>query len=48
LVYRAGKYGEAEAYCYRARGTAFYAIAIGVGLVGMGVLFGLGNRFNLF
>ena len=41
-VYKGGRYSESELYCTRARGTACFAIAIGIGLaVGYGVLLGL-------
>lgn len=49
IVYNHGHTLESEALSERARGTSYYAIAIGIGLlVGMGVLLGLGSRFNWY
>ena len=49
VMYKSGHYLESEALSERARGTSYYAIAIGIGLlVGMGVLLGLGQRFNWY
>jgi len=49
LAYNKGRYLESEALCTRARGTAIYSMAIGVGLlVIMGLLLGLGDRFNWY
>lgn len=49
IAYYNGNYEDAEALNYRARGTAFYSIAIGVGLgIGFGILFGLGDRYGWF
>ncbi|XP_064382143.1 uncharacterized protein LOC135331046 [Halichondria panicea] len=49
VKYNQGRFLESEALCTRARGTAIYSMAIGVGLlVIMGLLLGLGARFNWY
>ena len=52
VVYKSGHYLESEALRERAKDTAIYSIAVGVGLlVGMGVLFcllGVGDHFEWF
>lgn len=49
VKYNNGHYLESDALCSRARGTAIYAMAIGVGLlVIMGLLLGLGDYFNWY
>lgn len=49
LVYKQGHYLESEALSERARGTSYYAIAIGVALgLGLGILLGLGDRFGWY
>lgn len=49
VVYNHGHYLESEALSERARGTSYYAIGIGLGLIlGLGILLGLGDRFGWY
>ena len=44
-----GEYYESEALCSRARGTAYYAIAVGIGLgLFFALVLGLGPMFNWY
>lgn len=47
--YNHGEYFESEALCSRARGTAYYAIAVGIGIaLFLALVLGLGPMFNWY
>lgn len=49
MTYKHGHFLESAALSERSRGTSYYAIGIGIGLLlGMGVLLGVGDRFNWY